>query len=186
MGGCYSTKEKEFVIFVLGAPGTGKTTQCKKLEKDFKWKNISIADSQNKKNIPKDKISLIRILQQELTETPTSITLIDGFPQNKEDLVEWNRLMAPNYNDKYVIYFYCSFELIKYRLMNENIDIEDINQEIVKYNTNTFPLITELEKQKQVIKVSSDYEIEKLYMILKQELEAHNLIVNNSKNLKKV
>lgn len=82
---------KPIVIFVIGAPGTGKTIQCKKFEKEYDFKIISITDILSKIVTQDQKGVLISILKDELTKTPKPITLIDGYPRNENDLAEWNR-----------------------------------------------------------------------------------------------
>lgn len=188
MGSCCGSNQEEddielntkkpIVIFVIGAPGTGKTVQCKKFEKEYDFKIISITDILSKIVTQDQKGVLISILKDELAKTPKPITLIDGYPRDENDLAEWNRFLASNYNDNYVIYFYCLTEIMKYRLLKEEQEMDDINESIDKYNANAITLMAELEKQKKVIKINSHYEIDRLYWIIKSELEAHSLIIN--------
>ena len=117
-------------ISILGYPFVGKTTVCeylstyhnlkhiplgKLIRNDIKHKTIIEQFISKGKLIP-SKIS-IEILKNELLKYEKSTILIDGFPRNMENLMEWKK-----YGDlKCVILIECNVQLLFERLVSRKI-----------------------------------------------------------------
>lgn len=89
------------VIFVIGGPGSGKTTQCKLIKINYKYPHISTGDlmrQEIQKDTPlgrtlkqfKEKGELVpcpivlNLVQQAMIDNPSETYLIDGFPRTVE------------------------------------------------------------------------------------------------------
>jgi UMP-CMP kinase len=106
-----NTSGKPEVVFVLGGPGSGKGTQCKKLTEVHNFVHLSAGDllraerakeSENAElindYIEKGKIvpvkitcELIKVAMEE-NGWDKSRFLVDGFPRNKENLEGWQEV----------------------------------------------------------------------------------------------
>jgi len=117
------------VVFVLGAPGTGKGTQCQLLEKNLggNWTHLSAGDLLREvrdsgtgalADLIRSKMQqgaivpshiTVKLLEQAMTKahiaTKTTKFLIDGFPRSHENLDAWNAAM-----NKHTIEFVLNFE----------------------------------------------------------------------------
>lgn len=130
------------VVFVLGAPGTGKGTQCEllvnRLKNNTKWTHLSAGDLLRAERKTADselgKLINAKINAGELV--PSSITvklienamikayseesctkfLIDGFPRGRENVDSWNDAMS-YHTRKFVLNFECPEEVLVGRLL---------------------------------------------------------------------
>jgi len=126
------------VIFVLGPPGSGKSTQCNKIQENF-GNFIYIAAGELLRNeckkedsvyseVIQDHIKSGRFVPSEIVfslienainsyenvkyfETKTKIFLIDGFPRSQLNLDYWNEKMGSESNLIRVFSFDCSSEI---------------------------------------------------------------------------
>ena len=119
------------IIFIFGGPGSGKGTQCKLLEKKFKYKHISAGDllrCEKNKNTENAKLInnlindgkivpsniTVNLILDEIKKSDNNVILLDGFPRNIENLETWNRL------NKYLIskclFFDCEESVLINRL----------------------------------------------------------------------
>ncbi|KAL1870685.1 hypothetical protein Daus18300_005005 [Diaporthe australafricana] len=105
-------KPTSTVIFVIGAPGAGKGTQCAFLTQRFGFNHLSYGDLvRSLRDDPKSVVS--RLPTKKGTNNPavpddlgawliwkeiskkTNATLVDGFPRRVEQLEEYLKLMPP-------------------------------------------------------------------------------------------
>ncbi|KAK9870283.1 hypothetical protein WA026_006370 [Henosepilachna vigintioctopunctata] len=103
---------KPKVIFVLGAPGAGKGTQCSKIVSEFGYVHLSagellreerakpnskygkIIDTHLKEgNIVPVEISC-GLLKNAMLQSKTKKFLIDGFPRNEDNVQGWTKDVA--------------------------------------------------------------------------------------------
>ncbi len=120
---------KRNIIFVLGPPGSGKSTQCTKIQEKFGFiKNIAAGEllrqECNKENseyskIIQDHIKSGRFIPSEIVFTlidneinsyeylENKIFLIDGFPRNQSNLEYWNEKAGSTTNLIRVLHFDC-------------------------------------------------------------------------------
>lgn len=110
--GLAKMSEKPSVIFVLGGPGAGKGTICKKVFKKYGYVHLSAGDLLREERNRSDSEygNLIETHIKEGTIVPVKITcslleramvnsdspnkrfLIDGFPRNEDNLTGWNEV----------------------------------------------------------------------------------------------
>nr|XP_047146804.1 UMP-CMP kinase isoform X2 [Hydra vulgaris] len=122
------------VFFVLGGPGAGKGTQCLNLVKEYKFVHLSAGDllraerasGSNDGNLIETYIRegqivpveiTIRLLEKAMTDSPTKLFLIDGFPRNEDNLIGWTNRMQDRCILKGVLYFDCPEEVCVQRIM---------------------------------------------------------------------
>jgi adenylate kinase family enzyme len=120
---------KPNVVFVLGAPGAGKGTQCSLIVKDFGYLHLSAGDLLRQERETKDSPygDLILSHMKQGTIVPVEITcsllenamkksgkthfLIDGFPRNQDNLEGWDRQMGNKTNLQFILFLDCPKEL---------------------------------------------------------------------------
>lgn len=149
MGNCYKTRNyfttkgdnnKKSVIFVFGGPKTGKTTQCLKLIEKYGFGYISYDDINEtiKQREPRTSIVMgnensmsnnktkCHYLLDEVNLLKNKVILVEGFPNEKKDLVEWKEIIGSKLWVKCMIHLYCLKDNMKYRIDSrmDNIDTE--------------------------------------------------------------
>lgn len=146
------------VVFVLGAPGAGKGTQCQKIVENFGYVHLSAGDllrEERKKPgskygelietyIKEGKIVPVEItcslLEQAIEKSGKSNFLIDGFPRNQNNLDGWNKAMAEKVNLQFVLFFDCPFDTCTARIMKRATTSGrvDDNLDSLKLRFNTY------------------------------------------------
>lgn len=139
------------VIFVLGAPGTGKGTQCAFLAQEFGFHHLSYGDlcrrlrkdqdpivsrldtkhGSNNPNVPDDLGAWL--MWKEIRKEPGRRWLLDGFPKRVEHLEEFLNLMP---TPSLTLIFKCPQEVSQQRvaergkMAGERARPEDLNESI--------------------------------------------------------
>ncbi|XP_062554140.1 UMP-CMP kinase isoform X2 [Armigeres subalbatus] len=171
-----SDSSKPKIVFVLGAPGAGKGTQCEKIVETFGFTHLSAGDllrEERKREgseygaLIEDNIKNGRIVPVEITcallenamnqtkqATGNDKFLIDGFPRNEDNLQGWNRKMADKVQLLFVLFFECSEDQCVERCLKrgESSGRSDDNLESLKKRFNTYindtmPIIEHYRKQ---------------------------------------
>ncbi|PIA35493.1 hypothetical protein AQUCO_03500095v1 [Aquilegia coerulea] len=134
--------EKITVIFILGGPGSGKSTQSPKIAEKFGFVHISAGDllREELKSGSEDSVMIqktmengelvpsnfmVKLLQRAMKESGKEKFLIDGFPRSLENLDAFTTLTG--IEPKFVLYLYCSEEVMKQRLLKRNQGRNDDN-----------------------------------------------------------
>lgn len=163
---------KATVVFVLGGPGSGKGTQCKKIVKHFDFVHLSAGDLLRAEQSSGSKdAELINGYIQKGTIVPVEITvglikraideglavgrthfLVDGFPRNQDNLAGWERVVGTSCNLPLVLYTDVSEAVMEQRCLNRNQGRIDDNAETIKRRFKTFqdetmPVIKHFEAQ---------------------------------------
>lgn len=125
------TTRTKRVFFILGGPGSGKGTQCKRLSKEFGFAHISTGEllrsiaTSATNQVGKEVAEIIgrgglvpneivmRVLDSAIEGSDSEGVLVDGFPRNVEQLDEIMRVM-PSFEG--AIYLKCSEETMKKRI----------------------------------------------------------------------
>lgn len=165
------------VVFVLGAPGTGKGTQCQLLTKNLEgnWTHLSAGDllREARDSGTGELADLIRSKMQAGAIVPSSITvklleeamakahaatgstkfLIDGFPRSHENLDAWEDAMKAH-NVRFVLNFECPEEVLVGRLLERAKDsgrsddkIEVIRRRFKTHVESCLPIIERFQTQ---------------------------------------
>lgn len=165
------------VVFVLGAPGTGKGTQCKLLQNNLggTWTHLSAGDllREARDSGTGALADLIRAKMQAGEIVPSSITvrlledamtnaykattstrfLIDGFPRSHENLDAWDATMKAH-TVRFVLNFECPEEVLVGRLLERAKDsgrsddtIEVIRRRFKTHVESCLPILERFQKQ---------------------------------------
>ncbi|XP_077980963.1 UMP-CMP kinase-like [Glandiceps talaboti] len=176
---------KPNVVFVLGAPGAGKGTQCEKIVEKFKYIHLSAGDllrAERKKTTSEYK-DLIEKYIKDGRIVPVEITcslleqamkeasaagkgnnfLIDGFPRNEDNMTGWNSQMGDKTNLKFVLFFDCPKDICVERCLGrgaagsgrDDDNLESLQKRFVTYVDSTKPIIDFYAKEDLVKKVEA-------------------------------
>ncbi|RWS08275.1 UMP-CMP kinase-like protein [Dinothrombium tinctorium] len=140
-------EQKPDVVFVLGGPGSGKGTQCRRIANDYNFVHLSAGDLlREERNTPNSQYGeLIENHIRNGTIVPVAITcsllenamnknvakraaegdtnfgsgrfLIDGFPRNMDNYEGWQKQMADKANVRFVLYLECPQEVCMERCL---------------------------------------------------------------------
>ena len=168
-------ESKPNVIFVIGGPGCGKGTQCKRIVQNFGYVSFSSGDLLRKyveekkegfEDIAKKMqegalISsdiVIKVLKSYIINSENKKILLDGYPRNKENMEIWEKEMKGQVNEVGALYFDVSNEEMKKRILGRNEGRADDNEETITKRLATFeketkPILAEFENRKILIKI---------------------------------
>lgn len=181
--------KKHQVIFVLGAAGSGKGTNCARLVKDFGFVHLSagdlvrgqIAEGGPKANELKQLIEagnlvssklLVDLFQIEFSKRESRTTfLIDGFPRNEENLQVWNQEIGDKIEIKFVLFFDCPEPVLigrlKKRGRHDDTDVA-IAKRLQVYRQESKPIIDRYNDQGLVRRVDTNGTEEEVYTRTRQ------------------
>merc|ERR1712217_276058 len=155
---CIGKMAKPNVVFVLGAPGAGKGTQCQRIVDKFGYVHLSAGDllraerktpgSEHGQVIEEHIVNgtivpvaiTCSLLERAMKESEKNEFLIDGFPRNEDNLTGWNEAMGDKVNLRGVLFFHCTQEICT--ADNE----ESLRKRFVTYEQATMPIIRHFEK----------------------------------------
>jgi len=146
------------VIFILGAPGVGKGTQCSMLSKKYNCLHLSAGEllreerrkpgsqfgEQIEKHMRDGTIVPVEItvmlLENAMRNSPKEapFVLIDGFPRNRDNLEGWDRIMTGKANVACVLLFECPVATCVERCLGRNEGRVDDNEETLRKRIRTF------------------------------------------------
>jgi UMP-CMP kinase len=190
--------QKHKVIFVLGGPGAGKGTHCKKLIEKFPHLvHIGIGDLLRASLMKKDNPELRQIMKEgklspghvmgELIRDQVNITennyqcifLIDSFPRNEDNLNYWNKHETQNYDLLCVINFKCSEAMMLERIIQRSVlsgrvddNVKTSEERIGIYKKDTQKNIKFFESQSiPIIHLSSEASIDETHQYLVEKIK---------------
>jgi len=175
-----------FVIFVAGAPGSGKGTQCLRLKEDFNFVHLSTGD------LMRDEVAAETYLGTEIykhmqqgTLVPDSITLqllkktmvqhqdtnrflLDGFPRSLEQAKRFEQEIG---EVAFVLYFEASEETVKARIAERAVKapgrVDDNPQTVEKrlkiFEEQTMPVVKYYGPIGKVRKVNAEKDMDEVY-----------------------
>lgn len=173
------------ILFLLGLPGSGKTTQCVHLVKHYKYVHLPLGQllRNEQQNGERGKVIqecmlngvlipteiTIEILEKTIIENHGKKLLIDGFPRNRENLMYWVNHMRGKFGTENVLVFDCPEEVCMERILNRTGNRADDNEECVKkrfntYYTETLPVIQYYNNINLVTKVNTNMSPEKVLL----------------------
>ena len=156
--------DKVNVIFVIGGPGSGKGTQCKLIKDKYGYEHLSTGDIL-RKIVSEEKVDgwealkekmdagefvdsaeLVGFVKAQFEKMRGKKVLLDGFPRNQSNLDEWYKQTDGLVDLKATLYFACTEEEMKNRLLNRNEGRDDDKEEVIvgriqKFQNETVPLI---------------------------------------------
>lgn len=157
----YSVYNKFRVSFVLGAPASGKSTQCSKLVDEFGCVHLSAGDLLRKEresgsefaNLIESYITqgaivpvelTLRLLKTAMESSKSKRFLIDGFPRNQDNLQGWINEMSDCSIVDSIIFLDCPESICETRILKraELSGRSDDNIATLKKRFTTFKDIT--------------------------------------------
>ncbi|XP_072942533.1 UMP-CMP kinase-like [Epargyreus clarus] len=170
------------VVFVLGAPGAGKGTQCSFISKELDFVHLSAGDLLREERqrpgsehgeMIEEKIRNGQIVPVEVTcsllhkameKSGKTRFLIDGFPRNKDNLEGWERVMSDKTKLLFVLFFECSRDKCTERCLGRGAagsgrsddNLESLTKRFNTYMNDTMPIIDHYEQQGLVRKVNAE------------------------------
>lgn len=189
------------VVFVLGAPGAGKGTQCSNISKEYDFVHLSAGDLLREERqrpgseygeMIEEKIRNGEIVPVEVTcslihkamqKSGKSRFLIDGFPRNKDNLDGWNRVMSDKTKLLFVLFFECSRDLCTERCLGRGAagsgrsddNLESLQKRFNTYLNDTMPIIDHYEKLGLVKRINAEVVPEEVFQDVKKEFDAAGL-----------
>lgn len=178
------------VVYVLGGPGSGKSTQCSKISSEFGFSHLSAGDLLQKevesgseegkmirdlkkegKLVPSEIV--VKLLQQAMRRSESKKFLIDGFPPNEENLAAAENIMK--IEPDAILFFDCSEQEAMRRLLSRNQGRADDNAETIRnrlkvYSESTVPVINYYNSKGKVRKIDAERPIEEVYQSVKEVL----------------
>ena len=167
--------EKPRIVFVIGGPGCGKGTQCKRIVQNFKYQSFSTGDllrqyvkdkkdgyeeidNQMKEGKLISSSTLMKVLKEYILNSRNKKILVDGYPRNQENVDVWEKEMKDLVEVKGALYIEVSNEEMKKRLLGRNEGRADDNEETIAKRLTTFeqetkPIVEYFERQKNLIKI---------------------------------
>ena len=167
--------EKPRIVFVIGGPGYGKGTQCKRIVQNFKYQSFSTGDllrqyvkdkkdgyeeidNQMKEGKLISSSTLMKVLKEYILNSRNKKILVDGYPRNQENVDVWEKEMKDLVEVKGALYIEVSNEEMKKRLLGRNEGRADDNEETIAKRLTTFeketkPIVEYFEKQGNLIKI---------------------------------
>jgi len=173
--GGQAADEKPRIVFVIGGPGCGKGTQCKRIVQNFKYQSFSTGDllrqyvkdkkegyeeieNQMKEGKLISSTTLMKVLKEYIVHSRNKKILVDGYPRNQENIDVWEKEMKELVEVKGALYIEVSNEEMKKRLLGRNEGRADDNEETIAKRLTTFeketkPIVEYFEKQGNLIKI---------------------------------
>lgn len=170
------------VVFVLGAPGAGKGTQCSLISKEYDFVHLSAGDLlREERQRPGSEYG--EMIEQKIRNgeiVPVEVTcsllhkamqnsgktrfLIDGFPRNKDNLDGWERVMSDKAKLLFVLFFECSQEICIERCLGRGAagsgrsddNLESLKKRFNTYLNDTLPIINHYDQNGLVKRIKAE------------------------------
>ncbi|KAG9508911.1 2',5'-phosphodiesterase 12, partial [Fragariocoptes setiger] len=186
---------RPIVTFVLGGPGSGKGTQCKRICDEFGFVHLSAGDLlRAERNLPNSQYGeLIERYIREGKIVPVEITcslleramnestgsgkfLIDGFPRNEDNLSGWTRNMSDKVDVKFVLFLDCPHDACVQRCLsrgeqgsNRSDDNEaSLRKRLETFVNDTMPIVEHYRGLNLLKMVDGDRSPDKVYEDVRQ------------------
>jgi len=185
------TTDKPNVVFVLGAPGSGKGTQCQNIVDKYGYVHLSAGDllRAERKAPGSEYGELIEhhitngtivpvaitcsLLTRAMKESGKSNFLIDGFPRNKDNLDGWNsEVGSEKANVRCVLFFACDEKVCTERCLERGAagsgrtddNEESLKKRFVTYLDATMPIVEEFRTKGLVREIDANRSIEEVFV----------------------
>ena len=184
--------EKTRYVFVVGGPGSGKRTQCKRIAEEFGFRLLTIPeiihyviklkviqgwDLINKEYVEERKViessKLVTFIQLVVKKLDEDKVLLEGFPRNKSDVQEWFKQTNDNFVELYtVLYFDLPVEQMKIRQLatqDDHVTEEEAKKRIAEFQRETKPTFIDFEVLDKFIRVDAMLPVEDVFKAIKEE-----------------
>ena len=199
----YSASSKRgtpiMTVLVMGGPGCGKGTQCKKLADHFGFTHLSTGDllrqevgsgsetgkelaeiMQRGELVPTDLV--LKLLRESMLANPSECFLIDGFPRELKQAIKFEEEVAPVDS---VLFFDVSYATMRQRLLKRgetsgraDDNEETIEKRLLTFQNVTIPVISHYKLMNKMYRISAEDRcpeqiFQNVMPILQEEKEAH-------------
>ena len=181
--------QKPKVIFVLGPPGSGKGTQCKKIAENFGYLHLSagellrkeMRDSQSAhgkliRDILRDGGKIVpttitlALLEKAITASGNKKVMVDGFPRNQENFEGWNKEMGEKAILEFVLFLECSQKTCTERILERSVtsgrsddNLETLKRRFEAYIEQTMPVVEHYQKVGKLRTVDAGQGVEEVF-----------------------
>jgi UMP-CMP kinase len=200
-GGTSEMAQKK-IVFVLGPPGVGKGTQCRKIASRYDFEHISAGELlRQERQIPNSQHgelidSCIRdgkivpaeitckLLERQMDNSTKSKFLIDGFPRNQDNRDGWNKTLDDRVQVLFVLFIDCPVDICIERCINRGAaagsgrfddTIEVLEKRITTHIKETQPTIDYYEQLGLVKFVDGNQPEDAVFEDIKNIFEDYNL-----------
>ncbi|GIY18429.1 hypothetical protein CEXT_186351 [Caerostris extrusa] len=191
---------KPEVVFVLGAPGAGKGTQCKKIVDNFGFIHLSAGDLlRAERNTPGSQYGELienhirngtivpveitcRLIEEAMKAASSNKFLIDGFPRNKDNLDGWNNEMGEKADVKFILFIDCSVEACVERCLKRGAEgsgrsddnIKSLKKRFRTFHEDTLPIVKLYSEKGMVLKVDGAEDPETVFGQIQELFQKHS------------
>ncbi|XP_012079714.2 UMP-CMP kinase 3 [Jatropha curcas] len=182
-----AVEKKPTIVFVLGGPGGGKSTQCANISKYIGFTHLSSGEELRKagdsdpdngemiKSMLKDGLSVppditLRVLQEAMKKSGNDKFLLDGFPRDEEIRAAFED--ALNIEPELVVFFHCSAEERKKRILSRNqgrVDdnVESVSKRFTYFDEYTLPVVEYYRSRGKVYEIDASKPMDEVFDTLK-------------------
>lgn len=167
------------VIAIVGGPGCGKGTQCKRIVDAHKFVHISTGDllREKKKTSPdfaKEMDSgklvssdiVVNLVKEVFEKDKKAIYLLDGFPRNQENLDVWQKILGNSAKIEFMLFLETSDEIMMQRMLKRATESEtkradDTDETIQKnrievFKNETLPIVDVFKRNNKCHVINGD------------------------------
>jgi UMP-CMP kinase len=182
--------DKLELVCVLGSPGSGKGTMCRKIAEEYGYVHLSAGEllrqERAKADSPyKDCIDeyfrqglfvppdiTCSLLETAVEKSKANKFLFDAFPIDLINLEAWNkRELSKKMKPSFVLFLDCPPEVCEKRIMDRGAcgsgrddDVSDkLGKRFKKYNEDSFPVVEYFEAQELLRRVDASKSFEEVY-----------------------
>jgi len=168
-------------ISILGPPGSGKGTLCKKIQQDYNCKYLSAGDLLRKTNNPEilrivnsgnlvPSETIVELIKNRLDENIYEFVLLDGFPRSIDNLEHFENCIG---SIDVFINLFAREDAICERLLKRKDDRNDDVLDIIKNRIRVYQEQTErvLENINNIVHIDANGDEEKVYIEFKKIMQ---------------
>jgi adenylate kinase len=189
-------------VFVMGPPGAGKGTVCKRIADKYHYEHLSVGDLfraetargskvgtqidrliKNGQLVPDD--ITLRVLKRAMDKSPGNKFLLDGFPRSKEQAVAFEQSIG---SCKFVLHITADKDVCRSRLLDRPDRRDDdtagaFGKRMRTYTNKTLPAVAMYEDGNSVRTVNGNGRAEETYSEVRKVFEPTVIFVVNSHGL---
>jgi UMP-CMP kinase len=175
------------VVFVLGGPGSGKGTNCSKIQEQFGYVHLSAGDLLRAERetgselaemintyIKEGKIVpaevTVRLLREAMERSGSHKFLVDGFPRDLQNLECWKAQMSALADVQFLLFLDCPHEVMTARLLERgktsgrtDDNEESVRKRLLTYEQSTRPIIAYFRGEGKVREVNSNRSFDEVF-----------------------
>ena len=186
------------IVFVLGGPGAGKSTQCQLISDELGYVHFSVGELLREERLrPGSQYgALIESHFEEGSIVPVEIScnllklameecgwqngkfLVDGFPRNMDNLAGWKKAMDGLVEEKLCLFFDCPESVMEERVLarretcgRSDDNIQTFRKRVKTCVDSTMPVVEMFRKEGKLRVVNTDRTVPAVYADIKHLLK---------------